>query len=267
MKDTLIFLIKNDTTYNKSVTRYLYKTHPELWSQILEFTQFLPIDAKPKQRIWHVINNVTVRPVCPITGEFVKWWENRYLGSSGLSAKTQLSHLNGKYKSIYSEEINEKRRQSNKKRVETGRKYRGPASEKEKQKRIETNLLRYGVKSTLQLKEVREKQYQTKCKNGRITPREKRSSRQLYYDAVVRFTKENWKLNFDKINPSRLNRSEYDLDHIYSIQQGFRDQIPPYIIGHWTNLQMLLPYENYSKGMQCGKSKEQLFEDFFSNYK
>lgn len=78
------------------------------------------------------------------------------------------------------------------------------------------------------------------------------------------FTKATWRKEFDKINPTRLNRSEIDLDHIYSIQQGFRDNIPPFIIGHWTNLRMLEKTENYSKGMRCDKTQEQLFDDFFS---
>jgi hypothetical protein len=92
-----------------------------------------------------------------------------------------------------------------------------------------------------------------------------RSFRQLYYDKVVYFTKVSWREHFDKINPSRVNRSEMDLDHVYSIQQGFRDNIPPYIIGHWTNLRMLEKKKNYSKGMRCDKTVEQLFDDFFSN--
>ena len=103
----------------------------------------------------------------------------------------------------------------------------------------------------------------SQIKNG-ATPKHLRSLRQLYYDRVTYFTRLSWKEEFDKINPTKLNRSEVDLDHIYSIQQGFRDSIPPYIIGHWTNLRMLEKTENYSKGMRCDKTQEQLFNDFFS---
>lgn len=37
-----------------------------------------------------------------------------------------------------------------------------------------------------------------------------------------------------------------------------------YIIGHWTNLRMIEKTENYSKGMRCDKTQDQLFNDFFS---
>jgi hypothetical protein len=88
MKTTLIEIIENDTSYNKSATRYLYKQHPELWQRILTATNFLPETAKAKQRVWHVLNDVYERPVCPVTGEYVKWWENRYLKTSSVSAST-----------------------------------------------------------------------------------------------------------------------------------------------------------------------------------
>jgi hypothetical protein len=264
MKNTILDLINSDTSYNKNVSRYLYKTHPDLWRQILDETNFLPPDAKPKQRVWHIINDVYIRPVCPITGEFVKWWENRYLETANRSAKAKNLHSKGIYINSYTEEINKKRSISNKQRVIFGRKYRGKATDEEKQKRKETNLKKFGVESNLLLKETHQKQYLTKVEKGIITPREKRSLRDLYYSQVAKITKLNWIENFDKINPFRLDRSKYNLDHIFSIQEGFRQSIPPYIIGHWTNLRMLEAKENYSKGRRCDKTKNQLFTDFFN---
>ena len=45
MKDILLQIINDDATYNKSATRYLYRSHPNLWEQILEATKFLPTNA------------------------------------------------------------------------------------------------------------------------------------------------------------------------------------------------------------------------------
>jgi hypothetical protein len=269
MKQKLIEIINSDTSYNKSATRYLYKTHPELWEQIKCKTDFLPANAKPKQRIWHVINDVYNKPVCPITGEFVKWWENRYLETANLSAKSKLAVKKGKYDKMWSKEAQEKRTKSIRDGFASGKIKPKQWSEEESRIRYEkikkATQEKYGVHSTLMLKEVREKQYNTKVKKGIITPREKRTSRQLYYESVMSLTKKSWVEHFNKINPNRLNRSEWDLDHIFSIQEGFRQEIPPYIISHWTNLRMLEPKENYSKGMRCDKTKEQLFEDVFKN--
>lgn len=263
MKDILLQLISSDTSYNKSVTRYLYRTHPALWEQILESTKFLPGNAKPKQRIWHVVNEVNEIPKCPIENIELKWWENRYLTTSGHSARIRLQHQRGDFVNGHTPENNEKRKQGNLKAVANGRKYRSKETytESQKDKSKQTCIERYGVNNGSQTKDSREKVSNARVRNG-ATPKHLRSLRRLYYDKVWQFTEESWKQEFDKINPNRISRSKNALDHIYSIQQGFRDCIPPYIIGHWTNLRILPMVENSIKGMRCDKSKEELFESF-----
>lgn len=269
MKDTLKDLIENDTSYNKSATRYLYKTHPELWAEIKSKTDFLPEDAKPKQRVWHVLNDVYYRPTCPETGEYVKWWENRYLEYATMSAATSHRNKTGKNKN-QTPAAQKKRKQSILEGYRSGRRKPlklTPEQSKARYEKIkQATLEKYGVHSTLLLPEIRQKQYETRVRKGITTPKEKRPARQLYYDAVVRLTKISWLEHFDKINPERLDRSKWDLDHIFSIQAGFQQSIPPYIIAHWTNLRMLEPSKNYSKGMRCDKTREQLFEDVFQEY-
>lgn len=265
MKPILLTIINNDTSYNKSATRYLYKTHPELWEQIIKATDFLPASAKPKQRIWHILNDIWSMPLCPITKNPVKWWENRYLMTSSRSSKIEMQRRRGDFDNLYSAEINEKRAKTNKgKTVALGTRKAPNLSDETKEHRKEksrkTCLERYGVINGGQTKESRIKVSDARIRNG-ATPKHLRSLRRLYYDAVWQVTEESWKNHFDKINPCRLDRSENALDHIYSIQQGFRDNIPPYIIGHWTNLRVISLSENSQKGMRCDKTKEQLFED------
>lgn len=266
MKDILLEIINNDNSYNKSATRYLCKSHPNLWQEILKKTNFLPLNAKPKQRIWHIINDVWKIPKCPITDKEVKWWENRYLETANRSARATLLNKTGKTKN-QSDEAKQKRKASNQKIIDAGLRKSPYLTEETKksreEKKKETFLKNYGVDNPSKHPVIRKKLSDANIANG-ATPKNLRSLRQLYYDRVVYFTKASWRDYFDKINPMRLNRSEIDLDHIYSIQQGFRDNIPPYIIGHWTNLRMLEKTENYSKGMRCDKTQEQLFNDFFS---
>jgi hypothetical protein len=270
MKIVLKHIINNDTSYNKFATRYLYKTHPDLWQQILDATMFLSETAKPKQRIWHIINEVYRIPLCPITNKEVKWHENRYLETLNPTAAILLQHQRGDFANGHAPEINEKRANSNRgKRVALGTKKPPVMTDEAKQQREktkkETFLKKYGVDNPSKAKEVKEKIYQKAVARG-CTPREERSARRIYYDAVWRFTEESWQNHFDLINPARLNRSYNALDHIYSIQQGFRDHIPPYIIGHWTNLRVISLSENGIKGMRCDKTQEQLFDDYFINF-
>lgn len=263
MKSILLSIINNDTSYNKSATRYLYKTHPELWERIIKITGFLPESAKPKQRFWHILNDVWSIPLCPITQIPVKWWENRYLITSSRSAKGKFQANRGDFANCYSQSAREKNRLSNLKAVANGRKYRDKSTytSADREKSKQTCLERYGVENGSKTNEARKKVSDKRISNG-ATPKHLRSLRRLYYDAVWQVSEENWKTQFNKINPNRLNRSKNALDHIYSIQQGFRDNIPPYIIGHWSNLRVISLSNNSQKGMRCDKTKEQLFEDF-----
>jgi hypothetical protein len=227
----------------------------------------LPEEAKPKQRCWHILNGCLTSPTCPVTGEVVIWWENRYLETINRSARTIYLHQKGTWSHIYTPEINAKRAASNRKTVAEGRRKLPVLSEETKrvraQKIKQTMQRRYGVDNPSHLKWVRDKISDKWVERGAV-PKKDRLHKRLYHDAVWYYTDQSWKNNFDDINPDRLNRSDNALDHIYSIGQGFLDNIPPYILGHWTNLRVISLSENSSKGMKCDKSQKELFEDYFS---
>jgi hypothetical protein len=65
----------------------------------------------------------------------------------------------------------------------------------------------------------------------------------------------------DAINPENIKRGfEWQLDHKYSISQGFIDTIEPEIIASPYNLQMLPQQENGSKNYRCDILKEELMK-------
>ena len=111
---------------------------------------------------------------------------------------------------------------------------------------------KYGVKNIMELKEFRDK-----LKDPQ------KSERNAYRSEVEYYTKLSWINYFDEINPTRIERGpEQHLDHIFSIHEGFNQCIPPEIVGHWTNLQMLSRSKNDSKNTECWKTKDQLLEDY-----
>lgn len=268
MKATLINLIENDTSYNKSVTRYLYLKQPDLWHAIVYITDFLPADAMPKQRVWHILNDIYTRPTCPVTGLYVKWFENRYLEYIDQRAKMLKMNWDGRLVNSHTQESNAKKVKAIKEGIASGRLTKKVWTEEESKARYvkikESIQDTYGVDHVMRLPEFREKAYQTGVANGTVIPREEREPKELYYNAVKRLTVISWNTHFNDINPEWLDRSKYDLDHNFSIFEGFKQGIPPYIIAHWTNLRMLEPKLNSSKGARCDKTKEQLFEDFFN---
>jgi hypothetical protein len=84
---------------------------------------------------------------------------------------------------------------------------------------------------------------------------------QMYENIVDRITRESWNYHHDKVNPDNLARGKgYELDHKYSKHQGFLNQVPPEIIGHYSNLQMIPRYANRKKYNKCSITIEQLYE-------
>jgi len=54
---------------------------------------------------------------------------------------------------------------------------------------------------------------------------------------------------------------EFELDHKYSIYEGFKNKINPKIIGCYKNLQILTKKENLKKGIECSITKEELIKN------
>lgn len=270
MKNILEALIANDTSYNKSVTRYLYKTHPELWDKVVELTSFLPDDAKPKQRIWHILNEKYSIEVCPVTGEALRWNEKDYRRFSSVDAKNKAigkiiseattgNHWRQKDPEK-SEKANKKfsdgfRSGSHKPWEERNRDYDAIAEASKN-----TWMKKYGVDNPSKCPTIREKL--SAAALNRYAEIDRPAAVE-YYNKVKLVTNRNWYEYFYTINPDRLQRSkDLHLDHIYSIAEGFKNNVPPEIIGHWTNLRLLPKLDNSSKGATCHKTLEQLYEDY-----
>ena len=90
---------------------------------------------------------------------------------------------------------------------------------------------------------------------------EQQSDWGIYESIVDRITRESWLYHNDKINPENLPRGhEYELDHKYSKHQGFLNNVPPEVIGHYSNLQMLPRHSNRKKYNKCSISIDELYE-------
>ena len=150
-----------------------------------------------------------------------------------------------------------------------------------------TNLELYGVEFPFQSKEILEKCKQSCFKNNgvenpfqipkvidKIFEIKFGKSYDIYLKQLpdfVRYKKEVHKFtkkqpsyllnNFNKRGLSGVHGS-YHLDHKFTIYQGFRDNICPYIIGNIINLEMLPYKDNISKNYKCSLTIEELFEKY-----
>jgi hypothetical protein len=83
-----------------------------------------------------------------------------------------------------------------------------------------------------------------------------------YFIFVRALTERNYDLFKNVINPKGLKRGwkNNHVDHKYSISQGFKDKINPFVIAHPCNLQMLKAKDNKKKNAKCDHTLEELFE-------
>jgi len=102
---------------------------------------------------------------------------------------------------------------------------------------------------------------ETKIKRGIAVPKESKSDWEFYREQVTNFTSLSWKFYQHLINPAGLIRGkEYELDHMFSITEGFLQEIPPEIIGHFANLELIPKETNRTKRTKCSITKEELYE-------
>jgi len=270
MKTILENILNNDTSYNKSATKMLRNTNPELWSKILEVTSFLPDNAKPKQRVWHVLNEKYSIEVCPVTGDALRWNEKDYRRFSSIEAKNKAigkiiskATTGNHWRQIdpdKSKKANEKFSNGfdegkHKPWDERNRDYTSSLEAARK-----TWMEKYGVDNPSKIPAIQQKLSELAIKRYSYIDR---PALEKYYLEVINITKQSWKSKFKEINPNNLQRSnQLHLDHIYSISEGFKNNIPAEVIGHWTNLRLIPKIENSSKGAKCHKTLEELFEDY-----
>lgn len=126
---------------------------------------------------------------------------------------------------------------------------------------------RYGVDNVSKSDVIVAKIKQSHQKTGRWCSDESLSELEKYRLAVQKITKKSYHDYFYQINPDNLPRSryQYHLDHIFSVEEGFKNNIPPEVIGHHTNLRMLWHLDNSKKNTKCHKTISQLYEDYTAN--
>lgn len=90
------------------------------------------------------------------------------------------------------------------------------------------------------------------------------SLKEDYYREVDKHTRASVALYGHMIENLELRgrRHDHDLDHVYSKNDGFRDGVPPEIIGHWTNLRVLNAPTNRSKRGRSDITLDELYERY-----
>lgn len=282
------YLSNYDRGYmDQHAIRYLHKREPELWANIVEVTNFLPIDVRAKQRCWHILNDVYERPTCPVTGEFSKWRDYYYAKFSSHKAKAKSPEWQDAVQKPWADDETrkEKVRATFKENRTAGNHIivDSPFNDPKIQEKCKATMLeRYGVENLFYSDEhqaefqlwqqdprkkaiATEKAHNTKVELGIYRTPDQITAQEHYYKEVAFWTEWNWYYFQKVINPNGYNRAlkEYHVDHIYSQSQGFKNGVDPKILGHYTNLQMMWCTENNGKCGKCDQTLDQLYEKYY----
>ena len=97
------------------------------------------------------------------------------------------------------------------------------------------------------------------CYNLKLDPLQLTKFQQ-YYKEVQKCTYLTLKYNSDKILNVELRGKKYgyDLDHKFSILDGFNNDIDPQLIGHWKNLQIIKTFDNIVKSRNSSITIEEI---------
>jgi len=108
------------------------------------------------------------------------------------------------------------------------------------------------------------KRKQTLIKRGQCIPDNLLSNFMIYYKRVRHFTNISSKKKYTR---NELNRRKLagiinglQLDHKFSITEGFKNNILPCVIGSECNLELIPWLNNIKKHIMCSITKEKLFE-------
>jgi hypothetical protein len=88
------------------------------------------------------------------------------------------------------------------------------------------------------------------------------NERQSYYLAVRYFTRMNIRLLDECPGTAGRYIGNYHIDHIFSIDAGYRLGVDPKVIGSIVNLQWMLCEENSSKRQRCDITQEELLRKY-----
>lgn len=212
----------------------IVKRNPDVLSMLELQTAFLG-DVSLKERIFAVFSHLTQRPVCHC-GAAVAFEERgkpRYRSAcSGKCAAIVRHQTLGEL---------------------------GVA--KSAAKRRDT-MSKIGIDGKNTFQRMYDKQHQTKVMKGMFSPREKMTEKQRYHSECWRVTRSNDLSLLPNFHLRGKNGKPgaFQLDHKISISYGFLHNIPPDIIGHFCNLEMIPWESNVKKNFRCSISLQDLTE-------
>ena len=138
-----------------------------------------------------------------------------------------------------------------------------------KEKRKQVMIDRYGVENPshidtvkTQLSNLRTQYWAEVYKNKDFD--KDGLTREQYSNRAGQYANTQYNRYKDIIDPEHKRGKHWHVDHIYSVTDGFLNNVPINIISDISNLRLISDKENYAKHRTSSKSLDQLYEGYYS---
>lgn len=236
-----------DSIYHNKREHYFNLYYPELYDMIISQTSFLG-KSSFVEKIYCYTNNITERAKCLSCGKYVSFRKHnpreyhRYCNN--ICALNDMKTLLGVDNASQLESV--------------------------KQKKIETCLMNHGVKNPSHSEQIKRKisagikqAWDNVYDNKDFTT--DGLSRKQYSHRAMQYADTQYRRNKHTIDPDGLRSKDFHLDHIYSVTDGFINNVPINIISDITNLRIISDKDNYKKHKSSHKTITELYEDYYNN--
>jgi hypothetical protein len=271
----------------KCTEKWLSLNNPELYKEIIDWCNQIDIlkNIEFKRKVYHFIKKLYEIPVCKTCNGLVAYSRIRdgyRAHCSDKCVKNSEIYLE-KWKKTWNKnnedgKFIEKRKQTALSKYGSIKNYKKIIRDSYEKSMVE----KYGVTTIFEIPEFKSKRKQTlKEKYGSETYNNSDKTRKTriengtqisddsfdgfenYKKIVTNRTSTIYRNNKEKINPNNLERSPktYHLDHLYSIKQGFLNNLPIEIITHPCNLHMINYQENLIKQDNCWITRDELLKN------
>jgi len=221
---------------------YIKTHHSKEYAKILEFTKHLNCKSFT-EKLYCYCNNIARLPQCQVCSNTVSYNSrkseyHRYCSQS-CSLKDSVN-LIGVQNASQLESV--------------------------KQKKKEKSLKKYGVDNVSKSKIIKKKISKITSARWKLYYRNKNFNQQMsltqYRRRVSQYSNTQYNRYKHIVDPSNKRGKDWHLDHIYSISQGYLNNVPVNVIGDISNLCIISSSDNIKKGLKCNKTLKSLYEDY-----
>ena len=136
-----------------------------------------------------------------------------------------------------------------------------------KDKKKQNSIDKYGVDNVSKIDEIKQQLSQKRkefwsrfYKNKEFTING--LTKQQYRRRCQQYLNTQYNQYKHSLDPENKRGKDWHIDHVYSVSDGFLNDVPIHVISDISNLRLISAIENYRKFKTSGKTIEQLYDDY-----